>query len=48
MIGTYDLPDDANILGCVQWDKYRETLEEEGFLFLEDYDDAEVIHVFTS
>ena len=48
VIGTYDLPDDANILGCVQWDKYRETLEEEGFLFLEDYDDAEVIHVFTS
>jgi hypothetical protein len=48
VIGTYDLPDDANILDCVQWDKYRETLEEEGFLFLEDYDDAEVIHVFTS
>lgn len=48
VVETYGLPDDANILGCVQWEKYHETLEEEGFLFLEDYEDAKVVHVFTS
>lgn len=47
VVETYGLPDDANILGCVQWEKYHETLEEEGFLFLEDYEDAKVVHVFT-